>query len=77
MKTMNMISRRSFLKATAAAAGVSALGLTRWGSPRWFRCHPRPSHPAPLPALPVPLPRLLKQARPLRWASSTMWIMHP
>ena len=28
MKTMNMISRRSFLKATAAAAVVSALGLT-------------------------------------------------
>ena len=30
MKTMNMISRRSFLKATAAAAVVSALGLTGW-----------------------------------------------
>ena len=28
MKTMNMISRRSFLKATAAAAVVSALGLS-------------------------------------------------
>ena len=32
MKTMNMISRRSFLKATAAAAVVSALGLTGCGS---------------------------------------------
>ena len=28
MKTMNRISRRSFLKAAAAAAVVSALGLT-------------------------------------------------
>ena len=27
MKTMNMISRRSFLKAAMAAAAVSALGL--------------------------------------------------
>ena len=32
MKTMNMISRRSFLKATMAAATVSALGLTGCGS---------------------------------------------
>jgi putative ABC transport system substrate-binding protein len=32
MKTMNMISRRSFLKAAAAAAVVSALGLTGCGS---------------------------------------------
>ena len=32
MKTMNMISRRSFLKATMAAAAVSALGLTGCGS---------------------------------------------
>ena len=32
MKTMNMISRRSFLKATAAAAVVSALSLTGCGS---------------------------------------------
>mgnify|MGYP002087442572 CR=1 FL=1 len=30
MKTMNMISRRSFLKAATAAAVVSALGLTGW-----------------------------------------------
>ena len=32
MKTMNMISRRSFLKAAMAAAAVSALGLTGCGS---------------------------------------------
>ena len=32
MKTMNMISRRSFLKAAMAAATVSALGLTGCGS---------------------------------------------
>ena len=32
MKNLNMISRRSFLKATAAAAVVSALGLTGCGS---------------------------------------------
>ena len=32
MKTMKMISRRSFLKAAAAAAVVSALGLTGCGS---------------------------------------------
>ena len=32
MKTMNMISRRSFLKAATAAAVVSALGLTGCGS---------------------------------------------
>ena len=32
MKTMNMISRRSFLKAASAAAVVSALGLTGCGS---------------------------------------------
>ena len=31
MKTMNLISRRSFLKATAAAAALSALGLTGCG----------------------------------------------
>ena len=31
MKTMNMISRRSFLKAAMAAATVSALGLTGCG----------------------------------------------
>ena len=32
MKTMKMISRRSFLKAAMAAAAVSALGLTGCGS---------------------------------------------
>ena len=32
MKTMNMISRRSFLKVAMAAATVSALGLTGCGS---------------------------------------------
>ena len=32
MKTMNRISRRSFLKAASAAAVVSALGLTGCGS---------------------------------------------
>ena len=32
VKTMNMISRRSFLKAAMAAAAVSALGLTGCGS---------------------------------------------
>ena len=32
MKTMKMISRRSFLKAAMAAATVSALGLTGCGS---------------------------------------------
>ena len=32
MKTMNMISRRSFLKAAMAAAAVSALGRTGCGS---------------------------------------------
>lgn len=32
MKTMNRISRRSFLKAAMAAATVSALGLTGCGS---------------------------------------------
>ena len=32
MKTMNKISRRSFLKAAMAAAAVSALGLTGCGS---------------------------------------------
>ena len=31
MKTMNMISRRSFLKAAMAASAVSALALTGWG----------------------------------------------
>ena len=38
MKTMNMISRRSFLKATTAAAVVSALGLTGCGSSGFQRC---------------------------------------
>ena len=32
MKNLNMISRRSFLKAAAAATVVSALGLTGCGS---------------------------------------------
>ena len=32
MKTMNMISRRSFLKAASAAAVISALGLTGCGA---------------------------------------------
>ena len=39
MKTMNMISRRSFLKAAMAAATVSALGLTGHPALRVLRQH--------------------------------------